>query len=189
MRCVLLICFTGLSLCAMGQTTVSGSDDKDLAALMNKTEAVKRKKELVNDLTSNSDFESGVIKEFERYYQAMLTQDVNTMYSMMSDLYREVVDFNAYLQKERYQVNKVHLKKVLFEGETCALVRGYMMANTSQLGDVKLPLKLYLFREGEAWHVYSNPYETMMLTLPEGKKLKSPCSFGEQPEQQRRLEK
>lgn len=177
MRYLLLICFTGLSLFAVGQTTVSGSDDSEMAALIRKTEAVKRKKELVNDLQSNSDFESGAIKEFERYYQAMLTQDVNTMYSMMSDVYRKAVDYNAYLQKERYQVDEVHLEKVQFGGETCALVRGYMMANTSQLGVLKLPVKLCLFREGDAWHVYANPYETLMFTLPEGKNMKSPCSF------------
>jgi hypothetical protein len=177
MRYVLLICFTGLSHFSWGQTAVSSTDDKNLATLMNKTEGSRRKQEFINDIQPQSDFEEGVVKEFERYYHAMMTHDTSTMYNMMSNLYRKVVDYNAYVQKERYQILKVHLRKAQFEGETCALVRGYMMANTAQLGEVKLPLKLYLFNEDGAWHVYANPYENLMFTLPEGKSVKKPCTF------------
>ena len=177
MRNLLLLCFIGFSALSLAQSSVSPGDDKALQTLINKTERGSRKQEFLNDYEPQSDFERGVVMEFERYYRALMTQDVNTTYNMMSNLYRKVVDFNSYTDKERYQISKVHMMKVQFSGETCALARGYMMANTAQLGTVKVPLKLYLFLEEGSWHVYKNPYETIMFTLPEGKNVKKPCTF------------
>lgn len=162
------------------QVPVSESGDKEMEALMHKVENTSNKGGSYSssykvDTANPAQVE---VAEFsEKYFKAMMSEDLTATYQMMSKDYREAVSLQNYLRKDHVKLISVELANVEFGTDTCARLLGNTRSVAGRLGEINIPLKLRIFKEDGKWVVYSNPYEQVGFTLPKAKNIKYPCEF------------
>lgn len=182
MRILLFSMLLGLCTLACAQQPVSDRDS-GLEALMNKVEGNSKSapsKSIVNNFKAEDGkaFQQGASDMVEKYYKAILDDDLITAYGLMSKTYRKAVSLQNYLKKDRLALQEVLISKIKFEGETCAKVSGTTKGVAgNRIGAVAIPVRLRIFVEDGQWVIFSNPYQQMGFTLPNADKVKFPCNI------------
>ncbi len=180
MRYLLFAVIFACQVAGFAQVPVSQTGDKEMEALMNKVEKTTEKGGTYTSVYQvDASIPSQVeVAEFsEKYFKAMIADDLTSTYQMMSKDYRAAVSLQNYLRKDHIKLLSVELAKVEFGTDTCARLLGSTRSVAGRLGEVAIPLRLRIFKEDGKWVVYSNPYEQVGFTLPKAKDIVFPCEF------------
>jgi hypothetical protein len=151
--------------------------DSEIQQIIRNVEGEQQEILVENLVKAETELEAEVGEYFTRYWTAMANNDQAGVYAMMSRAYQDVVSLSSHLKRKRLAVKKGQINSIEIAGEDCALAIGYIWGSSSSLGDnLRIPIKVFLFKEEGDWRVFKNPYENAMgLTLPGAKKFKQPC--------------
>ena len=155
----------------------SAQYDPEIQNLINKVEGPSSSGEVESLVKPETDLERELNEVFLKYWTAMANNNQMAVYEMMSSDYQKVISLTSHLKRKRLSIHKGQINSVETSGDDCALAIGYIWGNSSNLGDnLRIPIKVIMFKEQGDWRVYKNPYENAMgLTLPGSKKFKRPC--------------
>jgi len=182
MRMMIFVLLTSCSIAVQAQQGVTRQGDTGLEALMNKVEGQsdEQTKRLINDFKAEEgkDYQTGAAEMAERYYKAILEDDLIAAYELMSKTYRKAVSLQNYLKKDRIKLQEVHITGLKFASEQCARVSGTTKGVAgNRIGSLALPVRLRIFLEDGRWVVHSNPYQQMGFQLPNAKGMSNPCKY------------
>jgi len=163
----------------VAQPPVTPKRDKDLEALMKRVESRAPKEiKFVHKYTAESDTQKMIIGQVVRYWNALGADKLDESYAMMSDGYRKAISFSTYAKMKRIGINEVTIETLDVVDDKCARVRGTMWGNVgAPIGMMRVPMAIFIFKEGENWHVYQNPYNQGGFKLPMAASFKVPCRF------------
>jgi len=162
------------------QEPVSPQYDADIQKLINKVERDDDEPSgYANEFKPENDMQKAAGDVADRYLRALVEENWNASYQLLCKVYRDKVTMDEYRGQSRLISKRGLLKDLIFEGDSCALARGFLWGEApGGMGTLKIPMKIFLLLEEGEWRVFRNPYENHMgVSHPRGRHIKYPCEF------------
>lgn len=140
-------------------------------------EKVKAAEIKVLEKGAASEAQENLWKAIKTYWGAYELGDFTSIYNMYLKEYRDEVDLENFLKRNRFDVNGFQIHTAYFWGDQCAKVTYRMQMNSEGMEFNKLPLRQYWVLRDGAWYLFENPYKTNVMFSKRMSDVKSPCPW------------